>query len=58
MFGPKYKKTSPGDKKESHPIVSGKFRDSSLDKAEKVKGAKDYEKIRSLNRENPRMVQK
>ena len=53
MFGGKFTGTN---QKPNHPMVGAFKREPSNEKTEKVKGVKDYDEIRELVRENPRMV--
>ena len=57
MLGSKLKRKSVEDKK-THPMGSGVVRENSPDEKETANGVKDYGKIRSLIRENPKIVGK
>ena len=53
MFGQKFKRN-----KKTHYTSSGKIRETSIDKMEKVKGVKDYDRIRTLVQENTKTIKK
>ena len=53
MFGGKF---TGMNKKPNHPMVGAFKREASNEKTEKVKGVKDYDKVRELVREHPKMV--
>ena len=51
MFGHKFK-----GNRHNHKMTSGKIREISIDKMEKVKGVKDYDRIRTLVQENTKII--
>ena len=54
MFGQKFK----GTNKQTHHMTSGKIREASIENREKVKGVQDYDRIRTLVKENSKTIKK